>query len=162
MIYVEFVDYLPLIIIVSLIVLTVLSAGLIFLFVYKAEKAKVFKHNLLLQEHEEKLNKVFEKRLELLAAFDVNAKKLDTPNLYSDISIKVAFKKETDKYIKSKKCRDVLMNNNAELAQIVNEYNNEVVLFNKLIKRFPDNIISKRYGYLKREIYDENKDYNKE
>ena len=57
-----------------------------------------------------------------------------------------------------KEINDVLMNNNAEIAQVVNEYNERAVRFNKMIKRWPGRSVAARYGFTEFELYDESID----
>ncbi len=109
---------------------------------------------------EQMMNELFNKRVEMLAAFDKKYKKIETPNVFADIKSKVEFKKETDRYIKLKGCENILMNNSTELAQIINQYNHAVDRYNGLIKNIFLVGYAKRNGFLKKEIFDESEKYN--
>ena len=123
--------------------------------VYKTYQKILIQRRAQISFDEQRLNELFEKRVSILRAFDKNANKLETPNLYTNMAEKAAFKKETDKYIKTKVVNDVLMNNNAEIAQIVNEYNARAEKFNKMIERWPGKMVAVRYGFTPFELYDE-------
>ena len=125
------------------------------LITYKTYQKILIQKRAQIEYYEHELNELFGKRVSILSAFNKDAKNLETPNLYTNMAEKAAFKKETDKYIKSKLTNDVLMNNNAEIAQIVNEYNRHAQKFNQLIKKFPAKIVANRYGFTPYELYDE-------
>lgn len=155
------IDWHLILLIVGIGLLVIAVAIVVFVTYYKTSKKLLIRLNSRIEYIEQALNDLFQKRIEMLSVFDKKAKNLVAPNLYSDISEKVRFKKETDKYIKSDECRATIMDNNAEIAQIANQYNAYVERYNKMIKRPLVSKIAKRYGFQMKNIFDEGL-YNKE
>ncbi len=153
--YLDKIDW-HLVLLISGIGLFVVAVIIVFLVIgYKTYRKLIIRKNAQITTIEQQLNELFEKRVSILSAFNKDAKVLETPNLYTNMKAKAAFKKDTDTFIKNKLTNDVLMNNNAEIAQIVNEYNKRAEEFNKMIRHFPANVIAERFGFRPYELYDE-------
>ena len=98
----------------------------------------------------------------MLSAFDTKYKKLSTPNVFGDIASKVKFKKDTDKYIALKGAQGVLMDNSAELSQYINQYNQAVERYNKLLKNIFLRPFARQNGFVEKELFDESESYEVE
>ena len=146
--------------IVAIIFLVSVIVTIFFILYFKTYKKVLIQKNAQMTKIEEMMVDLFEKRVDILSAFDSKVRKMTTPNIYGDIASKVEFKKKLDKYISQKKCEQILMNNSAELAQIINLYNKEVKRYNHLISRLLIRSFAKKNGFLPREFFDESIDYN--
>lgn len=150
---------------ISLLIIGVIFLIAVFIVVFvviylKTYKKVLIRKNAQIGQYEQMINDLFAKRVEMLAAFNKKYKKLETPNAFSDISEKVAFKKETDKYIRLTGSESVLMENSVELSQYVNQYNRAVTQYNKLLKNIFIKPFARTNGFVPKELFDESEPYN--